>query len=126
MNWEQGKAILAMGGTLALMLLTLLGAWWVSRLVGRAGQLKMPGGSRVTVLERTPVGRDSSLAVVRAGDRVLLLGVTPHQIQKLDELDPALYPEGEAARTPPDFMDCLKKAVREKRGKHNGEDGPRQ
>lgn len=125
MNWEQAKAILAMGGTLALMLLVLFGAWWVSRLVGRAGQLKMPGGSRITVLERTPVGKDSALAAVRVGERILLLGVTPHQIQKLDELDPALYPDVEAGRMPPDFMDCLKKAVREKRGKHDGEGGPR-
>lgn len=123
MRWsslaEELKTVLALAGTLILMLLVFAGAYWCSKLVaGGARRASPPGGGRMEVLDRTPMGKDSALVVVRVGGKLLLLGVTGHQIRKLDELDPALYPEG--AQPVPDFVTCLKEAWREKTGRQEG------
>ena len=88
---EQLPTILSLLGTLVLMVLIFVGAYAASRFMGRRYQ----GGGRsggMDVLARMPLGRDSTLLAVRVAGKVLLLGVTPHHIEKLDELDPAALP----------------------------------
>jgi flagellar protein FliO/FliZ len=45
-------------------------------------------GSLVQVVQRQPLSRTSSVAVVTVGSRVLVLGTTEQQVQLLTELDP--------------------------------------
>ncbi|MCC6174145.1 MAG: flagellar biosynthetic protein FliO [Chloroflexi bacterium] len=45
-------------------------------------------GSLLEVLDSTSLGQNRSVYVVRAGDKRLVLGVTPQQITTLSELDP--------------------------------------
>jgi flagellar protein FliO/FliZ len=45
-------------------------------------------GSLVRVVQRQPLSRTSSVAVVTVGSRVLVLGTTEQQVQLLTELDP--------------------------------------
>lgn len=110
----QGSVVLSLLGGLFLFVLVLVLAWYCSRWLGGRFGLSATGGT-VRVLERVMVGPDRSLLVVRAGEDVLLLGVTPQHIERLGELDPALYPEGEepgAAVKATDFSAALQNAVR--------------
>ena len=54
---------------------------------GRRGMRRR--GASVEVIARHGLSRTSSLAVVRLGERALVLGVTEHQVTLLTELDPA-------------------------------------
>ena len=42
-------------------------------------------GVQVELLARRPLGRNTSIAVVRVGERALVVGVTDHNVTKLDE-----------------------------------------
>jgi len=54
---------------------------------GRRGMRRR--GMPVEVIARHGLSRTSSLAVVRLGERALVLGVTEHQVTLLTEVDPA-------------------------------------
>jgi len=54
---------------------------------GRRGMRRR--GASVEVIARHGLSRTSSLAVVRLGERALVLGVTEHQVTLLTEIDPA-------------------------------------
>lgn len=83
-------------GMLLTVALVLLLAWLVTRyLAGRGAGWNLPLGKKaqMKILEQLPLGRDQRLVLVRVGERVFLLGITPKDISKLDELS-----EEEAAR----------------------------
>ena len=68
------------------------------------------------VLERTMFGQDKSLVVVKIGDKIMLLGVTAHHIEKiadLDESDLSQAALGQAVPVNGTFLENLKKATRE-------------
>lgn len=52
--------------------------------------------TRVELVARQPLGKTTSVAVVRVGERTLLLGVTDSSVQLLSELDAALFEDAEA------------------------------
>lgn len=109
----QGSVLLSLLGGLFLFVLVLVLAWYCSKWLG--GRFGFTGaGNAIQVLERVMVGPDRSLLVVRAGEEVLLLGVTPQHIERLGELDPALYPEREApeAAKASDFSAALQSAIK--------------
>lgn len=115
------KDILTVAGMLVLMILVFVGAYFASRLVG-GGLGKIPGvsGGKLKLLERTALGHDKYLLLVRSGDKVLLLGVTAHNVTKLDELDSDLFPDGPQAPSP-DFLTALKGAWKDREhGKEGG------
>ena len=109
-----GSVVLSLLGGLFLFVLVLVLAWYCSRWLGGRFGFSAAGGT-VRILERVMVGPDRSLLVVKAGEEVWLLGVTPQHIERLGELDPALYPEeGEdgAAIKAPDFSAALQSAIK--------------
>jgi flagellar protein FliO/FliZ len=85
------RVVVSLGVVLAVM----AGAAAVLRRSGVVGTA--PAGRRgmrrrgvpVEVITRHGLSRTSSLAVVRLGGRVLVLGVTEHQVTLLTEVDPA-------------------------------------
>jgi flagellar biogenesis protein FliO len=94
---EFGRMILALG--------LVLGLLWLFSKFGRGRQVKsrgrwMQGGadaSRIEVMDRRSLGRHSSIAVVRAAGRIVVVGQTPQQISVLLDADPnpdALAAEG--------------------------------
>lgn len=110
---SSGSVVLSLVGGLLLFALVLALAWFCSRwLGGRYGFQSM--GRTIRVLERVMVGPDRSLLVVRTGEQVWLLGCTPQHIEKIGELDPAQYPQGEGPDTgnAPDFSAALQSAIR--------------
>ena len=75
----------------------------VARFAGRRFQGK--AGSGIQVLQRQQLSRGSSVALVDVAGRVLVLGMTEHQVSLLTELDPlelkGLEPAPPAETTPP-------------------------
>ena len=85
------RVVVSLGVVLAVM----AGAAAVLRRSGVAGTAR--GGRRtlrrrpvpLEVIARHGLTRGSSIAVVRLGERALVLGVTEHQVSLLKEIDPA-------------------------------------
>jgi len=78
----------------AFSLAVVLGIVWViSRAMrGRSAQVQ---SVPLQVLSRTPVGKHSSIAVISAGQRGLIVGITQHSVQLLGDID---LPQAPAAR----------------------------
>jgi flagellar protein FliO/FliZ len=83
----------ALFARLLLSLGVVIGLMWVAANVlrkrgfsGGAGR-RGPRGPQVELLARRPLGRNASIAVVRVGERSLVVGVTDHQVTKLDDFD---------------------------------------
>ena len=89
------------GATLALFarLIVSLGVviglmWFAARVVrrrglggvGSGGQNRRPG-VQVDIVARRTLGRNASIAVVRAGNQHMVVGVTDHMITKLGDAD---------------------------------------
>jgi flagellar biosynthetic protein FliO len=59
-----------------------------ARFARRAGVRS--GGTGLQVVERTGLTREASVAVVEVADRALVVGVTPHGVTLLAELEPGV------------------------------------
>ena len=90
MALEFGRMILALG--LVLGLLWLFAKFGRGRQTkGRSRWMQKPDDGRIEVMDRRSLGRHSSIAVIRAAGRVVVVGQTPQQISVL--LDTAGDPE---------------------------------
>lgn len=101
-------------GTLVLMVLVFAGAYWASRLLAARYQGGPGGRGSLRVLEQTPLGKDSKLALVQVEDKVYFLGVAAQSITVLDTRPAPEQPAPEAAPAP-SFRDVLR-SMREKGG----------
>ncbi len=78
---------------LILSLAVVIGLMWVAANVlrkrGFAGVASRKGarGPDLELLARRPLGRNASIAVVRIGERALVVGVTDHQVTKLADVE---------------------------------------
>ena len=77
-------------GMLVVIVLVIGLAYWFTRHVVGKGKLPSFGMLRkdgdLSVLTHTQIGKDQRLAVVQAGERYFLLGITAHNISLLSEL----------------------------------------
>ena len=74
-------------------------AYYTTKFLARTTGSRL-ASANVRVLEKVMLGKESYLLIVKIQDRVILLGVTPGGIQKLEELDD--YIESNK-NTPQDF-----------------------
>jgi flagellar biosynthetic protein FliO len=83
------RLVIAVVVVVALLLLT-------AKLTRKIG-IKTDGstGPSIRLVSRQPLSRNASIAVVRAGDRTLVLGVTDHTVTLLSDQDSSDYPEPE-------------------------------
>jgi len=72
---EVGRVLLSLAVVLALL--------WVAARVLRRGQRRTQHGVVVDVLARQPLAQRASVAVVKVGDRALVLGVTESRVELL-------------------------------------------
>ena len=81
---------LALFGRLIVSLGVVIGLMWLAartmRRRGFGGPTRRPG-VHVDVIARRTLGRNSSIAIVRAGSQGLVVGITDHQITKLADAD---------------------------------------
>ena len=84
---EFGRMILALG--LVLGLLWLFAKFGRGRPgKGRGRWMPRADAGRIEVMDRRSLGRHSSIAVVRAAGRIVVVGQTPQQISVLLDADP--------------------------------------
>jgi flagellar biogenesis protein FliO len=90
-------ATLALFARLIVSLSVVFGLmWFLARVVrrrgiggvGGGGQNRRPG-VQVDIVARRTLSRNASIAVVRAGNQHMVVGVTDHMITKLGDADPA-------------------------------------
>lgn len=89
---------------LIVLILVLALAYYTTRMLGRGMSLKQRTAG-MQVLDQMAIGRDSFLLVVKVQEQILLLGVSPAGITKLEQLD--TYERQEPAEAPPDFVAAL-------------------
>ena len=109
-------------GMLAIVILILVLAYWVTRWIAAGGartaggRIRSPGGAgRVRILGQLNLGRGERLVLACVSGRCYLLGVTAGSVTLLKEL-----PDGEAAEwleeretpVPPGFLEVLKENLR--------------
>lgn len=126
MSWAEIGTLL---GMLAAVVVILLLAWLFTRyLAGRTpGAMRFfrNRAGRLQMLERMPLGREQYLAVIRMGEKYLLLGVTGSQITLLRELsaeETSAWTEEETG-IPPDggpgapmpFRDALQEILKQRK-----------
>ena len=70
----------------------VIGLMWIAARVlhkrgfsGGVGPRKAGRGVQVELLARRSLGKNTSIAVVRVGDRSMIVGVTDHNVTKLDD-----------------------------------------
>ncbi|HHU05258.1 MAG TPA: flagellar biosynthetic protein FliO [Clostridiales bacterium] len=112
---EELKTILTAVGMLLLMIAIFAGAYWAPRLIAKSYKGLSPLPDKLRVVSKIALGKDQSLIVVKAADRLLLLGATPREISLITELDPADFPviSPEAPKlTGTSFSDVLKNVLK--------------
>lgn len=89
---EELKTILTAVGMLLLMVAIFAGAYWAPRLIAKSYGGLNTFSDKLRIVSRIALGKDQSLIVVKAADRMFLLGATPREISLITELDPADFP----------------------------------
>ena len=104
-------------GALAAVSAVLALAWIATRCLAMrlpAARFSAAGAGRLRLVERLPLGREEYLAVVRAGETVLLLGVSAGQITLLKELsadEAAQWTAEPAGAQPMPFREVLRQVL---------------
>lgn len=80
-------------GTIVLMLLVFVGAYFFSKFAAKQYQPRFGAAKNMEIIERMVVGKDQSLALVRVSGRVFLLAFTAQSVTKIEEMDASLFPE---------------------------------
>ena len=80
-------------GTMVLMFVVFVGAYYFSKFVSKKYQPKYGNLKNIEIIERMPVGKDQSLALVKVSDKVFLLAFTAQSVTKIEEMDASLFPE---------------------------------
>lgn len=111
--------LLALIGVILLIWVTCKLARWLNNRIF-TGQNGIVGGKRLlTAVERLPLSNDKFLVAVRAGSRLLLIGVSPQHTELICELDSEeaekLYNTGgNGDGGESDFLSALRKVTAEK------------
>lgn len=104
------QAIEAAASVILLLLgfvFVLVMAYWVTRQVGKRYGGGLLDTGRIKVLERMPLSQDRMLCIVQVAGKTLLVGITPHSMDTLCELDGDALPPLEPAPQAGSFKDVL-------------------
>lgn len=116
-------------GMLAIVILVLILAYWVTRWIGtfsakatgvrtRAIGASAGAGEDFRVLGQLSLGRGERLMLVRLADRCYLLGVTAGSVTLLKELageEAEAWLAEQETGAPPNFLDVLKENLRKRK-----------
>lgn len=125
---QEMMPILSTLGTLLLMIAVFVGAYFVSKAVGKRQQFISAGfETNLKILERVPLGKEESLVIAKVANQIFLLGVTAQHIEKIGELDSSLILERPGFGEAPGsfrsvFQDMVQKRFHGKQ-KESGDDG---
>ncbi len=100
--------VLSLLGIIGLIFLTYFASRWLSK------KFSITGARSIKVLERVNFAQDKSIVMVKVGEKLMLLGVTPQHIEKISDLDQTDITEYLADNTAVQsgaFLENLKKAA---------------
>ncbi len=86
------ESIISVIVTLLFIVAIFVGAYFTTKFVGGKYQFST-SKNKMKVLERTAMGKDTSLVIVKVDGKVFLLGVTAHGFTKIEELNPESFPD---------------------------------
>lgn len=98
--------VMPLFGVLLILFLAYFGTRYLSR-----HYMKMSSGRTIQVLERAVLGQDKFLALVKAGSKVYLLGVTDKSITTVCEWEGEDLPIG-GPKEPGDFSSVFAESLR--------------
>jgi flagellar biogenesis protein FliO len=115
----------SMIGTVILMIGVFVGAYYVSKFVGKRYQPRNGAAKNISILESQNVGKDKSILLVKAANRVFLIGSAPNEFSLISELDPdSIIDVQETSPLKKDFSSILRFTLMSKEKKQNeGETG---
>lgn len=100
-------------------------AYISTKFIGKRYMISGKGGRNLKILETVSVGRDMTIAIARAGERIFLIGITPDRINLISELneEELLTPYSEEQSSSIQkgsisFADALKYNINKKFGKN--------
>jgi flagellar biogenesis protein FliO len=85
-------------------------AYYISKLVANNGTMAGKG-KNITVIERIAVSKDCSVVLLKAAGKLLVVGVTPHSMQTLAELNEQEAEEITAQPRAESFSEVFKRSV---------------
>ena len=95
-------------GLIVMMVLIFAAAYYVSKFMGKQYSTQQSSSGELRVIDKLSLGRDHYLLIVEAGEKVLLLGVSPQQIDNLTELDSEAFADAPQVSEGTDFFSLLK------------------
>ena len=95
-------------GMFVVMILIFVAAFYATKLMGRNYAGQTSSSREMRVIDRLMLGRDRYLLIVEVGEKVLLLGVSPQQIDNLTELDSEAFNNLSPEQENTDFLSLLK------------------
>lgn len=107
-------------GTILGIILILYLAYISTKFIGKRYAVKSGGSKKIKILDSVSVGKDGSIMIVRAGEKVFLVGAASGGINLISELDNADFPD-EETNAPPvtDFKSAFKSVLEKKILKKN-------
>ena len=110
-NWQD---VLTAIGTLILMIADFVGAYYASKFVGRTYRPRHAYSKNLTIIDSTPIGRNSSLLIIKVAGKVMLIGVTAQGLSMLSELDADQFEDvpGDAEAPGKDFASAFKEVLK--------------
>ena len=89
-----GTNTIMMFGRLLFSLAVVMGLMWAAASMLRkrgmgVAKSRSAHGADIELLSRRPMGRNTSIAVVRVGEKAIVVGVTDQRITKLDDAEVA-------------------------------------
>ena len=94
-------------GVCVLMILIFVAAYYVTKFMGKHYNMQTSLSKEMRVIDKLALGRDRFLLIVEAGNKVLLLGVSPQQIDTLAELDGEAFAGLSPVQENTDFLSLL-------------------
>jgi flagellar biosynthetic protein FliO len=86
-------------------------AWFLTRIVASRGGFKGQG-RYIEIIEKYPLGKDSSLMIVKSFEKILLVGVTMQGMTTLKEFDPSeINLDKSAPPAPQGFAEVFKSTL---------------
>lgn len=83
---EDMTEILSLLWPMLAIVVVIVGAYWATRFLASRRSF-FPAGRRIQVLERMPMAKDASLALVRADDRTYLMSVGAGRVEMICDMD---------------------------------------
>ncbi len=109
-DWTEVFSII---GTVVLMLAVFVGAYYVSKYVGRHYRPGQGFSKSISVVDSATIGKDRSLMIVRVGERAFLIGSAPQAFTLLSELDAEQFAAVSAETVPQkDFLSVFRGVIK--------------